>query len=72
MTEVTYTRQDDPISCFDIFRRPDPLHFVAALLDCIDQGADVAGDIVEKVDFWHGCRCTSKISNQRKCAQDGP
>lgn len=37
----------------NVFRASDPFYFIATLLDRIDQGPDIACDIVQQVDFCH-------------------
>lgn len=53
MPEMADTRQDDFLCNRDVGRRADPFDLVAAFFDRIDEGADVAGDVVEEVDCGH-------------------
>jgi hypothetical protein len=37
----------------NVIRAPDPFYLIATLLDRIDQGSDIACDIVQQVHFCH-------------------
>lgn len=53
MAEVAHAGEYYLLGVGDIFGGTNPRDFVATLFNSIDEGADVAGYIVEEMDCWH-------------------
>ena len=54
VAEVADTGDDEFFGVGDVEGRGDPADGVAAFLDGVDEGALVAGDVIEEMDSWHG------------------
>ena len=58
MAEMSHAGEKEVVGAVNVGWRADPGDGVAELLDGVDEGADVAGDVVEEVDcslglgFW--------------------
>lgn len=66
MPEVADSREDDFFGFCNVRWGADPGDFVAALFDSVDKTADVARDVVEEVDCWHGDRRIAGVGCLRR------